>query len=136
MDIAHQSLEIRSRIGYLPGDLAVYPSMTGREFLLYFSRLRGIDTAATTERLAERFELDLDRRIREYSKGNRQKVGVINAFMHEPELLILDEPTGGLDPLMQQEFSELLAEVREEDARCFCPPITFRRWSGWPTGWG
>ncbi len=119
MDIAHQSLEIRSRIGYLPGDLAVYPSMTGREFLLYFSRLRGIDTAATTERLAERFELDLDRRIREYSKGNRQKVGVINAFMHEPELLILDEPTGGLDPLMQQEFSELLAEVREEGRTVF-----------------
>ena len=119
MDIAHQSLEIRSRVGYLPGDLALYSSMTGREFLLYFSRLRGIDTAAATETLAERFDLDLDRRIKEYSKGNRQKVGVVNAFMHEPELLILDEPTGGLDPLMQQEFAELLAEVREEGRTVF-----------------
>ena len=119
MDIARDSLAIRSRVGYLPGDLALYPSMTGREFLLYFSRLRGIDTAAATVRLAERFDLDLDRRIKEYSKGNRQKVGVVNAFMHEPEMLILDEPTGGLDPLMQQEFAELLAEVREEGRTVF-----------------
>ena len=119
MDIAEQSLRIRSRIGYLPGDLALYPSMTGREFLLYFSRLRGIDTSAATLRLAERFDLDLDRRIKEYSKGNRQKVGVVNAFMHEPELLILDEPTSGLDPLMQQEFAELLNEVRAEGRTVF-----------------
>lgn len=119
MDIADRSLEIRGRVGYLPGDLALYPSMTGREFLLYFSRLRGIETAAHTERLAERFELDLDRRIKEYSKGNRQKVGVVNAFMHEPELLILDEPTSGLDPLMQQEFAELVAEVREDGRTVF-----------------
>ena len=119
MDIAQQSLQIRSRIGYLPGDLALYPSMTGREFLLYFSRLRDIDTAAATVRLAERFDLDLDRPIKEYSKGNRQKVGVVNAFMHEPELLILDEPTSGLDPLMQQEFAELLTEVRAEGRTVF-----------------
>jgi len=112
LDIEGDSLAIRGRVGYLPGDLALYPSMTGREFLFYFSGLRGIDTASTTTALAERFDLDLDRRIKEYSKGNRQKVGVVNAFMHEPELLILDEPTGGLDPLMQQEFAELLTEVR------------------------
>ena len=119
MDIVGDSLPIRRRVGYLPGDLALYPSMTGREFLLYFSRLRGIDTAATTTRLAERFDLDLGRRIKEYSKGNRQKVGLVNAFMHEPELLILDEPTGGLDPLMQQEFGDLLAEVRREGRTVF-----------------
>ena len=119
MDLARDSMQIRSRVGYLPGDLALYPSMTGREFLIYFSRLRGIDTAATTRKLAERFDLDLDRRIKEYSKGNRQKVGVVNAFMHDPELLILDEPTGGLDPLMQQEFTELLAEVRGEGRTVF-----------------
>ncbi|MDE0232303.1 MAG: ABC transporter ATP-binding protein [bacterium] len=119
LDIDQDSLAIRSRVGYLPGDLALYPSMTGREFLLYFSRLRGIDTAASTVTLAERFDLDLDRRIKEYSKGNRQKVGVVNAFMHEPELLILDEPTGGLDPLMQQEFAELLAEVRADGRTVF-----------------
>ena len=119
MDIVSHSLPIRRRVGYVPGDLALYPSMTGREFLLYFSRLRGIDTAAATARLAERFDLDLDRRIKEYSKGNRQKVGLVNAFMHEPELLILDEPTGGLDPLMQQEFAELLAEVGREGRTVF-----------------
>lgn len=119
LDIARQSLEIRRRIGYLPGDLALYSSMTGREFLLYFSRLRGIDTASATMGLAERFQLDLDRRIKEYSKGNRQKVGVVNAFMHQPELLILDEPTSGLDPLMQQEFAELLTEVRAEGRTVF-----------------
>jgi len=119
LDIVGESLRIRHRIGYLPGDLALYSSMTGREFLLYFSRLRGIDTAGATVQLAERFELDLDRRIREYSKGNRQKVGVVNAFMHQPELLILDEPTSGLDPLMQQEFAELLTEVRAEGRTVF-----------------
>ena len=119
MDMAAGSVAIRSRVGYLPGDLALYPSMTGREFLLYFSRLRGVDTSAATTRLAERFELDLDRRIKEYSKGNRQKVGLVNAFMHEPELLILDEPTGGLDPLMQQEFATLLGEVRAEGRTVF-----------------
>ena len=119
LDIADESLQIRGRIGYLPGDLALYPSMTGREFLHYFSRLRGIDTARATTQLAERFELDLDRRINEYSKGNRQKVGVVNAFMHQPEMLILDEPTSGLDPLMQQEFAELLTEVRSEGRTVF-----------------
>ena len=119
MDAVADSVAIRHRVGYLPGDLALYPSMTGREFLLYFSRLRGVDTAAATTRLAERFELDLDRRIKEYSKGNRQKVGLVNAFMHEPELLILDEPTGGLDPLMQQEFAALLGEVRAEGRTVF-----------------
>ncbi len=119
LDIERESLEIRHRIGYLPGDLALPSSMTGREFLLYFSRLRGIDTAAVTVRLAERFDLDLDWRIKEYSKGNRQKIGVVNAFMHEPEMLILDEPTSGLDPLMQQEFAELLVEVRQEGRTVF-----------------
>lgn len=119
MDIAAQSEEARRRIGYLPGDLALYSAMTAREFLLYFSRLRGIDTAAATTRLAERFHLDLDRRIKEYSKGNRQKVGVVNAFMHEPDLLILDEPTSGLDPLMQQEFALLVNEVRDEGRTVF-----------------
>ena len=119
MDVVRDSVAIRHRVGYLPGDLALYPSMTGREFLLYFSRLRGVDTASATTWLAERFELDLGRRIKEYSKGNRQKVGLVNAFMHEPELLILDEPTGGLDPLMQQEFAALLGEVRAEGRTVF-----------------
>ena len=111
LDIGANSLEIRRRIGYLPGDLALYPAMTGREILLYFSNLRGIDTSTRVSQLSDRFDLDLDRPIKDYSTGNRQKVGLVNAFMHDPELLILDEPTSGLDPLMQQEFLDLVAET-------------------------
>ncbi len=119
LDILKDSIEIRRRTGYLPGDLAMYDTMTAREFLIYFANLRSQDCDRQTARLADRFELDLDRKIKDYSTGNRQKVGVINAFMHEPELLILDEPTAGLDPLMQQEFQSLLNEVRAEGRTVF-----------------
>jgi ABC-2 type transport system ATP-binding protein len=93
--------------------------MTAREFLLYFSNLRKTDTRTRVAELADRFELDLDRKISDYSTGNRQKVGVVNAFMHDPELLILDEPTGGLDPLMQQEFQGLINETRAQGKTVF-----------------
>ena len=119
LDVGTESLEIRRRTGYLPGDLHLYPNMTGRELLLYFANLRKTDTATRTTQLAERFELDLDRLIKDYSSGNRQKVGLVNAFMHEPELLILDEPTSGLDPLMQQEFHELINETRDAGRTVF-----------------
>jgi ABC-2 type transport system ATP-binding protein len=112
LDIIEDSIEIRRRTGYLPGDLSMYDTMTAREFLSYFANLRKVDTKREMASLAERFELDLDRKIKDFSTGNRQKVGVVNAFMHEPELLILDEPTAGLDPLMQQEFQTLINEVR------------------------
>lgn len=119
LDIVEDSLEIRRRTGYLPGDLAMYEAMTAREYLTYFANLRRVDADSRMQDLAERFDLDLDRRIRDYSTGNRQKVGVVNAFMHRPELYILDEPTSGLDPLMQQEFQELVREVREDGATVF-----------------
>ena len=119
LDIIKGSMEIRRRTGYLPGDLSMYDTMTAREFLTYFANLRKVDTQREMESLAERFELDLDRKIKDYSTGNRQKVGVVNAFMHEPELLILDEPTAGLDPLMQQEFQVLINEVRAEGRTVF-----------------
>ena len=119
LDIVKDSIEIRRRTGYLPGDMAMYDTMTAREFLLYFANLRGVSAGPKTEELAERFELDLDRKIKDYSTGNRQKVGLVNAFMHEPELLILDEPTSGLDPLMQQEFQELILETRKEGKTVF-----------------
>jgi len=119
LDIVKDSLEIRRRIGYLPGDLAMYDTMTAREFLIYFANLRSQDCSVQIDSLADRFELDLDRKIKDYSSGNRQKVGVVNAFMHEPELLILDEPTSGLDPLMQQEFQNLINEVRTEGRTVF-----------------
>lgn len=102
----------RGRVGYLPGDLRLYERLTGREFLAYFARLRGLTSLGVAPDLAERFDLELDRPIKSLSKGNRQKIGLVQAFMHEPDLLVLDEPTSGLDPLVQQAFYELLQEVR------------------------
>ncbi|MDJ0792579.1 MAG: ABC transporter ATP-binding protein [Acidimicrobiia bacterium] len=119
LDIVRDTTDIRRRTGYLPGDLAMYDAMTAREYLIYFSNLRGLDANAEMENLADRFDLDLDRKIKDYSTGNRQKVGVVNAFMHRPELYILDEPTAGLDPLMQQEFQELVREVKSDGATMF-----------------
>ena len=105
------SVEIRRRVGYLPGDVRLYEHLTGRRVIEYFAALRGMTDFAEAMRLAERFELDLDRPIGALSRGNRQKVGLVQAFMHRPELLILDEPTAGLDPLKQQEFYDLLGET-------------------------
>ena len=112
LDPRRDAMAVRSRVGYLPGDLSMYPTMTGRQLCTYFAALRGLDPPLEMEVLARRFDLDLDRRIGDYSTGNRQKVGLVQAFMHEPELLILDEPTAGLDPLMQQEFYALVDETR------------------------
>ena len=103
---------VRRRIGYLPGDLRLYERLSGREQLSYFAGLRRLPGLGRADELAERFEVDLNRPIGTLSKGNRQKVGIVQAFMHDPDLLILDEPTSGLDPLMQQTFYTLLDEVR------------------------
>jgi len=119
LDIIKDSLEIRRRTGYLPGEMAMYGAMTAQEYLIYFANLRSVNADAKMKELADRFELDLNRRIKDYSTGNRQKIGLVNAFMHEPELLVLDEPTSGLDPLMQQEFQELVIETRAEGKTVF-----------------
>ncbi|MFI5121340.1 MAG: ABC transporter ATP-binding protein [Vicinamibacteria bacterium] len=111
LDTRAQSLEIRRRVGFLPGDFALYPKLTGREILDYLAELRGGVDRGVRDRLADRFDAQLDRPVHELSTGNRQKLGLIQAFMHEPELLILDEPTVGLDPLVQQSFHALLDEV-------------------------
>ena len=103
---------LRRRIGYLPGDFTVAGGQSGRELLTHLGNLRGGVPAARIEALAGRLDLDLSTRIGKLSKGNRQKVGVVQAFMHEPELLILDEPTSGLDPIIQQRFLELVAGAR------------------------
>jgi ABC-2 type transport system ATP-binding protein len=103
---------LRRRIGYLPGDLRLYERLTGRELLAYFGRLRGLEGLGAGNELSDRFQLELDRPVKALSKGNRQKLGIVQAFMHEPELAVLDEPTSGLDPLVQQTFYELLAETR------------------------
>ena len=105
---------LRTRIGYLPGELAFRGRGSAHEHLAHLASLRGGRGRDQIAPLAERFGLELARPVRALSKGNRQKVGVIQAFMHEPELLVLDEPSSGLDPLLQHEFIEL---VRERAAR-------------------
>ena len=102
---------IHRRVGYIPGEFTLYDRLTGGQTLEYFANLRGGVDAAYQRSLVERFELDPSRRFREYSKGNKQKVGVIVALQHRPELLILDEPTSGLDPLVQQTFFATLREA-------------------------
>lgn len=113
LDILSEGLAIRRRTGYLAGDFGLYEQLTGRAVLEYFARLNGGVSAGRVEELAERFDAQLDRRVRELSTGNRQKLGLIQAFMHDPELLILDEPIAGLDPLVQRNFHDLLGQVRE-----------------------
>jgi ABC-2 type transport system ATP-binding protein len=103
---------LRRRIGYLAGDFVVDGRQTGRDLLTYLGNLRGGVPRATIEELADRLDLDLGRRIKGLSKGNRQKIGVVQAFMHRPELLILDEPTSGLDPFLQQEFVAMVREAK------------------------
>jgi ABC-2 type transport system ATP-binding protein len=103
---------LRRRVGYLPGDFTVAGGQSGRELLTHLGNLRGGVSAGRIHALADRLDLDLAARIDRLSKGNRQKVGVVQAFMHEPEVLILDEPTSGLDPIIQQRFLELVAEAR------------------------
>ncbi|HST40737.1 MAG TPA: ABC transporter ATP-binding protein, partial [Conexibacter sp.] len=118
LDARRDGVAVRRRVGYLPGELALYEDLTAAEQLHYLAALRGAG-AARIAPLARRLSLELDRPIRALSKGNKQKVGLIQALMHEPELLILDEPTGGLDPLIQREFARLLEEARERGQTVF-----------------
>jgi ABC-2 type transport system ATP-binding protein len=103
---------LRRRIGYLAGDFLVDGRQTGRELLTYLGNLRGGVPRTRIDECADRLDLDLDRKIKSLSKGNRQKVGVVQAFMHAPELLILDEPTSGLDPVLQQQVMAMIRESR------------------------
>ncbi len=112
LDTRRRSREIRRHIGYLPGEMALYENMTGGDLLRYLGNLRGGVDWAVVEGLAERLDLNLNQRIRSLSHGNKQKVGLVQAFMNRPQLLVLDEPTTGLDPLMQQQFYQIVAEAR------------------------
>ncbi|MGA9161633.1 MAG: ABC transporter ATP-binding protein [Actinomycetota bacterium] len=119
LDSRRDSIEIHRRTGYLPGEFTLYENLLAGEYLEHLAALRdGVDQAYLRT-LAERFDLDLGMRIRSLSHGNRQKVGLLQAFMHRPELLVLDEPTQGLDPLMQQEFYELIGEASREGRTVF-----------------
>jgi ABC-2 type transport system ATP-binding protein len=112
LDARRDGTAARRRIGYLPGELALDPRMTGRNALGLLGRLRGPVDWPEVQRLAERLGCDLSRRVGALSHGNRQKLGLIQAFMHRPELLVLDEPTLGLDPLVQHEFYLMVEEAR------------------------
>ena len=119
LDCLRDSVEVKRKVGYLPGDLPQFGGLRGREVVAYLGGMRGGVDPKSVRRLADRFDLDLGRRFREYSSGNKQKLGILLAFMHEPELLILDEPTSGLDPLNQQEFYALVREARDRGAGVF-----------------
>lgn len=119
MDTHERSVEIRRFIGYVPGDLALYPSLTGRDTLTYFSNLRGGVDWSYVEELADRLDADLSRKVGDLSSGNRQKVGIIQAFMNKPEVLVMDEPSSGLDPLVQREFQSMMREAAAEGRTVF-----------------
>ncbi len=119
MDTHERSVEIRRHIGYVPGDLAMYPSLTGRDTLTYFSNLRGGVDWSYVDELADRLDADLTKKVGDLSSGNRQKVGVIQAFMNKPDVLIMDEPSSGLDPLVQREFQTMMREVTAEGRTVF-----------------
>jgi len=118
-DIGLGLTAVMDRIGYIPGDVRLYPRMTGEYLLDYFARFKPRRSAKLRGALIERFGLDTDKRVGELSRGNRQKLAIVLALMHDPELLVLDEPTLGLDPLMQREFYQLLREFKKRGAALF-----------------
>src|SRR5438128_8647223 len=119
LDCTRESVAVKKRVGYLPGDVPQFGSLRGTEIVAYFGGMRGRVDKRSFKAIAQRFDLDLSRRFREYSSGNKQKLAILLAFAHRPDLLILDEPTSGLDPLNQQEFYSLLREARDAGATVF-----------------
>jgi ABC-2 type transport system ATP-binding protein len=113
------SVEVRRQVGYVPGDLRLSDQLTGREQLDSLVRLRGSVDRSLRDELCRRFGVVLDRPIRALSRGNRQKIGLVQAFMHRPQVLVLDEPTSGLDPLLQEEFRVLLRETADDGRAVF-----------------
>lgn len=113
LDVVNDSVAIRARTGYIPGDTNFYPKMTGAQILKYFAAFRPDRPPVLRDDLVRRFDLDLSKRCKDYSRGNRQKLSIILAVSHDPDLLVLDEPTLGLDPIMQKEFYALLQEFKE-----------------------
>ncbi|CAN5433821.1 ABC transporter ATP-binding protein [soil metagenome] len=115
-ELARRTVDVRRRIGYLPGELNLWERLSGCDLLGHLACLRHRDLTVEIEALARRLDLDLDRTIRELSRGNKQKIGIVAAFMGAPELIILDEPTSGLDPLVQREVRHLVDEARDRRA--------------------
>jgi len=119
LDSREDSVEIRRHIGYLPSDLSMYPDLTGKDMITYFSNLRGGVDRNHVDDLAMRLQADLSKKVGDLSSGNRQKVGLILAFMSRPRLIVMDEPSTGLDPLVQREFQAMMREVAAEGRTVF-----------------
>lgn len=119
MDAQRDSVALHKRIGFLPGELALWQNLTGKEVIEYLSRLRGDVDMRYVGQLAEQLTLDLSKSVRSYSTGNRRKIGLVIALMSKPDLLILDEPTSGLDPLVQQTFNQMMLDVQAQGRTVF-----------------
>ena len=130
-DTHRDCLAVHRLVGYLPGELSLIGRMRVRDQLVWVARARNLPDTGRAHDLADRFDLDLNRRIEDLSKGNRQKVGILLAFMHQPELLVLDEPTSGLDPLMKDKFEELLRETAASGRTVFSRPTSSMKYSEW-----
>lgn len=119
MDPVKNGAKVRRSVGYLPSDFGTYQNMTARAYLRTLLTMMEFTGKDRIEELARRLQLDLSRKIKEYSRGNRQKIGIVSAFMHSPDLVIMDEPTSGLDPLMQQEFYSIVLEEKKAGRTVF-----------------
>ena len=118
LDIQEDGIDIKQDIGHIPGDLNLYGHLTGEQFLDYFASLRNSGMYLLDELLSI-FEVPLDRKIKGYSRGMKQKLAIIQAFMHDPDLVIMDEPTAGLDPLLQQKFYDFLRKEKRKGKTLF-----------------
>jgi len=117
-DIIENNVEIKKEVAYIPGDLNIYGHLTGKQFLDYFASLRNREMVLLDE-LLNIFEVPLQRKIKGYSKGMKQKLGIIQAFMDDPEMVIMDEPTSGLDPLLQQKFYDFILKQKKRGRTMF-----------------
>ncbi|MCR5033086.1 MAG: ABC transporter ATP-binding protein [Lachnospiraceae bacterium] len=118
MDSVKDREEILQNVGYMPSEAWFYPTMKVKDVIRYAADVRGKDCRAEAEKLCEKLKVDTEKKIRELSLGNRKKVSIVCAMQHKPRLFIFDEPTGGLDPLMQKHFFELIEAYVKEGATC------------------
>ena len=118
-DVREQSISIHEQIGFLPAELSLPKNRTGNQIVRHIAEVRGMDTVRQAHVLAERFTLDMSKKMRDYSTGNKRKLGLVISMMHNPDVYIMDEPTSGLDPLLQNEFNALLLELREQGKTFF-----------------
>lgn len=118
-DVHRRAVDVRRSVGYLPGELVLDPTLTGAQVLAYLAALSGGADAAYTRTLIDRLDLDTSRRVGDLSKGNRQKLGIVQAAMHRPAVLLLDEPTAGLDPLVQRVFGTIVREATDAGQTVF-----------------